>query len=139
MSQGTCLSNRRRMLIAVRITSASAAFSQTPFVCRSPRVSSSAIAAASSFACTRYIFISGSDLVADALERFAGGGEDEELDEDPESDCVGLGAGRLKGMLEIRRIGVSRTGERDCRVAWATVERSSRVAERVCIVDVVKP
>lgn len=128
------------MLIAVTITSASAAFSQTPFVCRSPRVSNSAIAAASSFACTRCTFISGSDLVTEALERFAGGGEPEdEEDPDAESDCVGLGAGRLKGMLEVRRISVSRRGERDCRVAWKTVERSSRVAERVCIVDVVKP
>lgn len=129
------------MLIAVMITSASAAFSQTPFVCRSPRVSSSATAAASSFAWTTYTFISGSDLVVEAFERFAGGGEPEDPeDPDAEPDCVGFGAGRLKGMLEIRCIGVSRTGERGCRVAWKTVERSSRVAERVCIVDVaVKP
>lgn len=130
------------MLIAVMITSASAAFSQTPFVCRSPRASSSAIAAASNFAWTTYTFISGSDLVGEALERFAGGGEPEDAEEpdaEPESDRVGLGAGRLKGMLEIWRIDVSRTGERDFRVAWKTVERSSRVVERVCIVDAAKP
>lgn len=104
MSQETCRSKRRRMLTAVMMTSASAAFSHTPFVWRSPRLSSSAMAGASSFAWTTYTFVSGSDLDTEALGRFAGGGEDEE-DADAESDCVGLEPGRLKGMLESRRIG----------------------------------